>query len=65
MYKELLAHLDKSPLIALPLFALFLFIVIFLATSLRAIMQPKRDISRFAALPLAEDDGTVGSEASS
>lgn len=52
MYKDLLAH---SPLLALPLAALFIFFVVFVAVSLRALLRSKADVARDASLPLAEE----------
>lgn len=52
MHKELLA---QSPLIALPLIALFLFLFVFLIESVRAIRRSAEDVNRDASLPLSED----------
>ncbi len=53
MHKELLA---QTPLLALPLVALVLFILVFVVESMRALRRPKAEVSRDAALPFSEDD---------
>jgi hypothetical protein len=52
MHRELLS---QSPLLVYPILAQVLFIVVFVTTTVRALSQPKREIDRAAALPLAED----------
>jgi hypothetical protein len=53
MYKDLLVH---SPLLALPLLAMFLFLGAWIAASIRALTRPRREVEVLARLPLAEDD---------
>jgi hypothetical protein len=53
MYKDLLAH---SPLLALPLVAMFLFLFAWVAASVRAMTRPRREVEGLARLPLAEDE---------
>jgi hypothetical protein len=53
MYKDLLVH---SPLLALPLLAMFLFLFAWIAASVRAMTRPRREIDSVARLPLVEDD---------
>jgi len=52
MHKELLA---QSPLLALPLLALVVFVVVFVVTSYRAMTQNKQEIEHASSLPLSED----------
>jgi hypothetical protein len=52
MHKELLAH---SPLLALPIAALLIFVAVFLAVSMRAMTRKARDYAPAASLPLEED----------
>jgi len=52
MHTELLAH---SPLLALPLGAMFLFLTVWIATSLRALTRPKTEVDAAARLPLEDD----------
>ncbi len=56
MYRDLLAHLDKSPLLVLPLVALFLFLGVFLATAWRALTDARDVVARAASLPFEEDE---------
>ena len=53
MYKELLA---QSPLLALPLMAMALFMVVWVATTVRALTLSRAEADRAARMPLAEDD---------
>ncbi len=48
--------LSQSPLLALPLFALFTFGAVFLAVSLRAFLTSPSDLDTAAGLPLAEEN---------
>jgi hypothetical protein len=52
MHKELLA---QSPLLALPLIALFLFLAVFVGVVVRALSRSRAEIDACAALPLEED----------
>jgi hypothetical protein len=52
MHSELLSH---SPLLALPLGAMFLFVTVWVATSFRALTQPKTEVDAAARLPLEDD----------
>jgi hypothetical protein len=52
MYKDLLAH---SPLLALPIAALLIFLAVFLAVCVRAMTRKPRDYAPAANLPLEED----------
>lgn len=53
MHKELLA---QTSLLSLPLFALGLFLAVFVVESLRALKRPRAEVDKAAALPLTEDD---------
>jgi hypothetical protein len=53
MYKDLLV---QSPLLALPLMAMFLFLAAWIATSIRALTRSRREIDVLARLPLVEDE---------
>jgi cbb3-type cytochrome oxidase subunit 3 len=53
MHKDLLAH---SPLLALPIMAMALFIVVWVATTVRALTRPRAEVDEAARMPLAEDD---------
>jgi cbb3-type cytochrome oxidase subunit 3 len=52
MYKDLL---QSTPLMLLPLAALFIFLAVFVAVVARAMTRGKGEIDQAAALPLAED----------
>ena len=52
MHKDLLAH---SPLLALPIAALLIFVAIFLVVCLRTMSRKPRDYAPAASLPLEED----------
>jgi hypothetical protein len=54
MHHELLA---QSPLLALPLVAMFLFLVVWIATSIHALTRPRAEIDAVAGLPL--NDGSA------
>ncbi len=47
--------LSQSPLLALPLFALFTFAAVFLAVGLRAFLTSRSVLDAAAGLPLAEE----------
>jgi hypothetical protein len=47
--------LSQSPLLALPLFALFTFAAVFLAVGIRAFMTSRSVIDAAAGLPLAQE----------
>jgi hypothetical protein len=53
MHRELLA---QSPLLALPLVAMALFIVVWAATTVRALTRPRVEVEAMARIPLSEDD---------
>jgi hypothetical protein len=55
MHRELLA---QSPLLALPLAAMFLFVAVWIATSIRALTRPRAEVDAAARLPL--EDGVRG-----
>ena len=57
MYKLLLAN---SPLLVLPIIALFLFLVTFTAIVIRTFARRSEAYAPEAALPLAQDDRPVG-----
>lgn len=44
----------RSPVLALPVIALVLFVAVFVATSVRALLTRKRDVAQLASLPLSE-----------
>jgi hypothetical protein len=53
MYKDLLV---QSPLLALPLVAMFLFLAVWIAASIRAMTRSRGEIDVLARLPLVEDE---------
>jgi hypothetical protein len=53
MHKELLSH---TPLLALPIFALVLFLAVFAAQVARAFTRPSSELARDESLPLKEDE---------
>ena len=53
MYKDVLAH---SPLLVLPLVAMFLFIAVWVVASIRVMTRSRQEMDAAARLPLAEDD---------
>ena len=60
MKSELLA---KSPLLALPIFALFLFLAVFLAILVVTARRRTSSLERVASLPLNDgDDATIEGE---
>ncbi len=50
MYKELLAH---TPLLALPIFAMFVFLAVFLSVVVRAFTHDYADV---ATIPVDQED---------
>jgi hypothetical protein len=52
MYRDLLSH---TPLLALPMIALFLFLAVWLAMVARAITRGRSEVEAAARLPLEED----------
>lgn len=57
MHRELLA---QSPLLALPLVAMFLFVAVWIVTSIHALTRPRAEVDAAARLPL--EDGVRPSE---
>jgi hypothetical protein len=53
MHKDLLA---QSPLLALPLGAMFLFILVWVTTTIRVLARSRVEVDAAARMPLAEDD---------
>lgn len=53
MHRELLA---QSPLLALPVAAMALFILVWIATTVRALTRPRAEVEAMARIPLAEED---------
>jgi cbb3-type cytochrome oxidase subunit 3 len=53
MFREFLSH---SPLLALPLMALVLFLVVFAGVVIFAFTRRRAEIAEAAALPLEEED---------
>ncbi len=56
MHNELLA---QSPLLALPLVAMFLFISVWVLATVRAMKQSRAEMAAAARLPLDEEVGRV------
>jgi hypothetical protein len=52
MHKELLA---QSPLLVLPLAAMFVFLAVWVAATVRAMTSSKQDMEDAARLPLGDD----------
>jgi hypothetical protein len=52
MHKELLEH---SPLLALPLLAMFLFLLVWVVAAVRVLTQSRDDLRAAARLPLEEE----------
>lgn len=42
----------RSPMLALPIAALLIFLLVFIATSVRALCARKRDVDHLASLPM-------------
>ncbi len=53
MYKDLLAH---TPLLALPIFAMFVFLAVFVVVVLRTLTGRRHVYDAVAALPLEKTD---------
>jgi hypothetical protein len=53
MYKDLFV---QSPLLVLPVAAMFLFLATFIAVSLHAATRPRREVEAFSRLPLGDRD---------
>ncbi len=53
MHRELLA---QSPLLMLPLGAMFLFLAVWVATAVRALTRSRTEMDEAARLPLEDDD---------
>ncbi len=53
MYKDLLA---QTPLLALPLYALFLFLLVFAFVVIRALTRARNEVAVAAHLPLLDDE---------
>jgi len=56
MHRELL---DQSPLLALPLAAMFIFLLVWVATTVRAMTRSRVEMEAAARLPI-EDDHELG-----
>jgi hypothetical protein len=52
MYRDLLA---QSPVLVLPLIAQFLFLAVFIAVVVRAVLKSRAEVDECAALPLEEE----------
>jgi hypothetical protein len=52
MYRELLSH---TPLLALPIAALFVFLAVWLAMVTRALTRTRAEVDQTARLPLEEE----------
>jgi hypothetical protein len=48
---------SQSPLLALPMFALFVFVAVFLAVGLRALLTADAVVAAAAAMPLNDEGG--------
>jgi len=57
MYKDLLA---QSPLLLLPILAMFLFLVAWVAASVRVLTRPRVEIDAVARLPLDDKEDRRG-----
>ena len=57
MHKELFAH---SPLLVLPLIAMFLFMSVWLVVAVRAMTRSSSDLAAAARLPLEQDGEPLG-----
>lgn len=57
MKQAFLAPIAQSPLLLLPLFALFLFVVVFAAWVIRTFAKRPEAYADLASLPLCDDDG--------
>ncbi len=54
MYKDILAH---PPLLALPIFAMFLFLTVFLVAIVRTLTRRPHAYTDVARLPIEDDHG--------
>jgi hypothetical protein len=45
----------RSPLLAFPVLAMLLFIVVFVANAVRALRAPPRELDQLASLPFADE----------
>jgi len=59
MKQAFLAPIAQSPLLILPLFALFLFVVIFAAWVIRTYSKRPEAYAQLAALPLFDDEKCI------
>ncbi len=59
MKQAFLAPIAQSPLLALPLFALFLFLVVFAAWVIRTYAKRPEAYADIAALPLFDDETPI------
>jgi hypothetical protein len=53
MHKDLIA---QSPLLVLPMVAMFLFLAVWVAASIRALTRSRAEVEEAARLPLEDDD---------
>ncbi|MBX3247247.1 MAG: cbb3-type cytochrome c oxidase subunit 3 [Myxococcales bacterium] len=49
----------QSPMLALPKIALIIFLVVFVAITIRTLLMKRSDVERQARLPLEDDDGVI------
>ena len=56
MSKLLYPMFERSPLLALPIIALLIFMVVFVLVAIRALRQSRTEVDSMARLPL-DDDG--------
>ena len=59
MKQAFLAPIAHSPLLALPLLALFLFLVVFAAWVIRTYAKRPEAYAEIAALPLCDDESNI------
>ena len=52
-------YFARSPVLAFPIAALGLFLVVFIGVSLRALLRAQSDMQRMAELPLRESEQEV------
>ena len=55
-------YFRQSPVLAFPLIAMAIFMLVFFAITLRAVLTNKAQYERVARLPLERDDGKVSGE---
>ena len=61
MLRQLSAdYFARSPLLAYPVIALAIFLVVFVVVSVRALRSRREDVERMAALPLLSDSEVSG-----